>query len=79
MTTFETATYTLPSIFASALINGDYSGLSEYERAALQSFLADNDLGCCLSCGESEFFMRGHDMADLIPYACDCLEFTFPV
>lgn len=73
----KTETYTLPAHWASALINGDYSGLTDEECADIDAFISNNPhLGCCLSCSDYPKFRRFYDWDGL---ACDCLEYVFPV
>lgn len=70
-------TYTLPIFWASALINGDFSGLEPGEIAILQHWLSSHpELGGCLSCTQEAEFRKHHDAPSVL--ACDCLDFTFP-
>jgi hypothetical protein len=81
----ETTTYTLPAYWASALFNGDLSGLEESEEEALMSLIAgeqlpdpigivgDDDEG-----GPESFFCTHHDARPYGVLACDCLEYIFP-
>jgi len=68
--------YTLPAFWASALINADYSGLSDEEEKALNAWLDAEKPGYCVGCSESEEFCWRHDASDFA-LACDCLIFTF--
>ena len=54
---FETTTERLPSHWASALINDDWSGYSEQECETLQSFIANelNGLDCIGVADDAEF------------------------
>ena len=71
-------TYTLPAFWASALVNGDLSGLEPGEEAILQRWLASHpELGGCLSCTDEPEFRKHHDASEVL--ACDCLDFSFPV
>lgn len=71
-------TYTLPAFWASALVNGDFSGLEPGDEKILDAwFDARPELGGCLSCSEEPEFRKHHDAPDVL--ACDCLEFSFPV
>ena len=64
----------LPGHWASLLINGDASGLSDDEEAEVAGFLADNPhLGGCLDCSESS------ELLDVEGLLTECLEFTFSV
>jgi len=81
----ETTTYTLPAYWASALFNGDLSGLEESDEESLMRFIVgelmpdpigivgDND-----EYGPESFFCTYHDARPYGVLACDCLEFIFP-
>jgi len=68
--------YTLPAFWASALINGDYTGLSDEDEKALTAWLEAEKPGWCVTCSDEEFFTRYHD-ASYFVLACNCLTFTF--
>lgn len=74
MAKIKTVTLQLPSHWASALVNGDFSGLSDVEEKELNDFLSENPhLGSCLDCS---------DVSELALYEgllCDVLTYTFPV
>lgn len=74
------ATYTLPAYWASALINGDYSGTSEQDTADIDKFIEGNiKPGCrfdCIGCGDEQYFKWGNDATNL---GGDVLEYTFDV
>jgi len=70
------AEYTLPAFWASALINGDYTGLSNDDEKALTAWLEAENPGVCVTCSDSEEFCWRHDASDFA-LACDCLIFTF--
>lgn len=74
MAKIKTVTLQLPSHWASALVNGDFSGLSDVEKKELNGFLSENPhLGSCLDCS---------DVSELARYEgllCDVLTYTFPV
>ena len=72
----KTTTYTLPAHWACALINGDESGMSEEESAALDRWIKDTRPGYCLGCSDEPEFCTNHD-ADEYALAGDCLTFTF--
>ena len=74
----------LPDFWASALINGDYSGLTQEEEWALKRFIeywqedlfissADipSDENACIE----SHFMTYHDAKDFGVLACDCWEY----
>lgn len=73
---------TLPAFWASALINGDYSGLEPQDIEALDNFSADmvrdHGLFSPLTCSEEEFFTWHHDARPDV-LACTCLEYSFDV
>lgn len=69
-------TYTLPAFWASALINGDSSGLSDDEDQALAQWLDDVKPGYCVGCEDSPEFTRWHDAREYSS-AGDCLTFIF--
>ena len=73
MNQFET--YTLPEYWASALINGDESGLSDSESKELNQWLDDTKPGYCVSVDGESFFTQYHDAPGVL--ACNCLKFTF--
>lgn len=65
--------YTLPAFYASALINSDYTGLTDCELWLLKGFCADK--GACVGCSDDQFFTKHHEFKIL--GAGDCLEFYF--
>lgn len=75
----ETLTYRLPAHWASALINGDTSGLEPDDEAQLDAFMAGEELSSPIDVGEEEFFCTYHDAKGYGILACDCLDYTFPV
>ena len=72
----KTTIYTLPAYWASALINGDFSGLEDSEEKEINDFIAGENLGSCLDCTTDPEFKRTNDAGTL---AGDCLDFTFQV
>lgn len=77
MIRMDTITFTLPAHWASALVNGDYTGLSDEDEDAIQNWLdTEPDIvGDCLTVSDEPFFARVYDAEGL---ACDCLTYTFP-
>jgi hypothetical protein len=73
----ETIEFTLPAHWASALVNGDFSGLSDGDAMTVRYWLdTEPDIGGdCLSVSDEPEFVRYYDAPGL---ACDCLTFTFP-
>lgn len=77
----ETIDYTLPVHWASALINGDDSGLDDDEQDALDEFVNDmvQQHGKCYCIGvkEDTNFVKYHDAEIYGILACDCATFVF--
>lgn len=72
----KTEEYTLPSYWASALVNADTSGLTDKEESELNQWLEDVKPGYCIGCSEEPFFTWRNDANNL---GADCLIFTFQV
>lgn len=77
-------TYTLPSHWAGALINGDASGLDDSEIRQLETVERGESLGFCIGVvgadadnGPEPNFCRYHDAHFYGVLACDCLDFIF--
>jgi hypothetical protein len=68
--------FVLPSYWASYLINGDHSGLSDDEKQAVDNFLGREDMRSlsCVSCGEESYFANSNDAGTL---AGDVMEYSF--
>ncbi|WP_291599162.1 hypothetical protein [Bacteroides sp.] len=67
-------TYKLPTHWASALINGDYSGLEDVEEKEINDFL-EKVKGCAIDVDvESISFERFNDAGTL---ACECYNYQF--
>ena len=72
----KTVEYTLPAYWASALINGDYSGCTDEEEKEINAFLDGHpELGGALDCSEAEF-SHYNDWDSL---GGDVCTFVFPV
>ena len=75
--------FELPAFWASALINGDTSGLSDSEEQALDAFaefmLAEYGSCWALDCSDEPSFTRWHAAARFGVLACDVLTFSFDV
>jgi hypothetical protein len=56
-----TVEMTLPSYWASYLINADSSALSENEVTVIEMFREDQELGWCLGVSEDSWFSYGND------------------
>jgi len=66
--------YVLPAHWASALINGDDSGMRESEIAEMDAWLQAKKPGLCVGCSDEEFFCCGNDANNL---GANCLTFYF--
>ena len=86
--TIQTYSLHLPDFWASALINGDYSGLEDQEEKELNDFIEhwQDDLILVSANIESDenayfesHFMKYHDATNLGVLACDCCEYTFEI
>ncbi len=73
-------TYTLPAYWASALINGDYSGLEYDDIKAIEDFEVSNrkedHYFACLMCEGEPYFKWSNDATNL---GGDVLEYSFDV
>lgn len=56
MNNLEPVTYTLPAYWASYLINGDASGISDNDRNQCDAFLAREGLPGPVSCSDESWF-----------------------
>ena len=74
----KTATYKLPAQWASALINGDWSGLKEREEEQLTAVIAGEGLPDPLDVSDEPEFLKYHDAQPYGVLACDCSTFVFP-
>ena len=86
--TIQTYKLHLPNFWASALINSDYSGLTQQEESELNRFIEywQDDLILVSANIESDenayfesHFMKYHDASNLGVLACDCCEYTFEI
>ena len=81
MPKFETVEYILPVSWASALINGDVSGLEPDELELIEWFCLDviaEHGNAHFSCGDlddEKSFCKNHDVWYLMPLAADCAPF----
>jgi hypothetical protein len=69
----EPDVYILPSCYASALINNDFSGLSDEDEKELDEWFKQVKPGLCVGCSSESYFTHGHDMnrnqgADVLEY-----------
>jgi hypothetical protein len=76
-------TFQLPDFWASALINGDTSGLSNEDEQALEAFTNSmiKDYGSCraIDCTDEPHFSKFHEATRFGVLACDVLNFSFDV
>lgn len=73
----KTIDFTLPSYWASALANGDFSGLEPGDAADVRYWLdTEPDIaGDCLNVSDEEYFVNFNDAGGP---AGNCLTYTFP-
>ena len=63
-----------PAHWASALVNGDYSGLTDQDKQELRNFLERENLsaGSCVSCSERSFLGKFDGLlTELLEYTFD--------
>jgi hypothetical protein len=75
MADFDVIEYTLPAHWASALINGDFSGMNADEIASYDSFMAVNGDPHFVDCDDEPHHTRWHDATDHALRA-ECLTYT---
>ena len=77
---YETIDYTLPAYWASALINGDYSGMADSELETIEWFCLDviaEHGNAFFSTNDGEpSFITYHDAKYLGVLAADCLTYS---
>lgn len=73
----EESTYLLPAHWAPALVNDDWTGLSEQDEEQLNRLLVGEELPMAASCSEESQFTRHHDARPYGVLSCECLTFTF--
>jgi hypothetical protein len=77
----KTEVFTLPAFWACAIVNGDLSGMDEFEIDGLDLWLQhanEQGYGFCVDVSQESFFCKQHDASGYV-LACDCLDFTFEV
>lgn len=72
----KTLYLTAPSAWAPYLINGDVSGLDQYELEACDDWLLSLGVSDPVSC-EDAGFRHTHDASDFAPLSTDCQEYAF--
>jgi hypothetical protein len=74
----QTEIYTAPSHWASYLINGDASGLTNEDHKACDAWLDSLEIVYGpVDCSSESYFTSWHDAWAQCPYAGDVLEYTF--
>lgn len=69
-------TLRLPAWWASALVNSDFSGITDaHENDTIH--LAVTLFGCCVGCSDEAGFQSYHDASANNILAGDCLSYTF--
>jgi len=70
----EPVMYTLPTYWASYLINGDHSGLAEGEKETIDKWVTDNDCPHLVSTHSGYWFSHTNDATniggDVCEYTC---------
>jgi hypothetical protein len=69
-----TEKYTLPVYWASALVNGDTSGMSDADEKEMNDWLSEVKPGNCVGVSEDSWFAHNNDATRL---GGDVAEFTF--
>lgn len=62
---------TLPAYYASYLINGDASGLTDAKQIAIDKFILESDVGGCVGCSDDSWFAWSNDLGNLGGYVCE--------
>ena len=80
----KTVDFILPSYYASALVNGDYSGLSDEEMAILTNFVHDNMFkygmfDCVEADVENVYFSSHNELTGMRHLGSDVCKYTFIV
>lgn len=72
-------TYKLPVYWTCYLINGDATGLTDDETAAIDAWCDETGVGPCVDCADDDVdFCHRHDASDYA-LACGCCRYTFEV
>lgn len=75
----KTVTYTLPTYWASSLVNDDPTGLTDEDERSIEDFFADNPNLHCVDISEDYEFARWHDATPYGVPACEVSQYTFQV
>ena len=70
-------TYTLPSHWASYLVNSDPTGLEDDEQETVDRFVDCERLGHCVDVSEETAFVHYHDARLYGVLPGDCADYTF--
>lgn len=76
MTKLQVIERLAPSAWASALINGDYSGTSPDDELHMEAWLKRENLPAPVACDDAGFIWR-HDAFAECPLGADCQRYTF--
>ena len=71
----ETTTLTLPAHWASALVNADYTGMSNHEIVEVETWQNSNTHNSPVDVSREPEFVAYHDAVNVLP--AECLEYTF--
>ena len=71
----ETTTLTLPAHWASALVNADFSGMSNREIVEVENWQDNNTHNSPVDVSRESGFVAYHDAVNVLP--AECLEYTF--
>lgn len=74
MNKIKVTTYTLPAYWATALINGDFSGTSQEDIDAMDKFLTEEQPGSCVGCSAENWFAHTNDATNV---GCEVAKYTF--
>jgi hypothetical protein len=72
----KTETFTLPAYWASALINGDRSGMSDEDEQEMDAWLAQSETKGCIGCSDEQWFAWRNDANTM---GGDVMDYTFAV
>lgn len=77
----KTVEYLLPAHWASALVNNDFSGLTDEDikqlHTAMKHLGLGQTFGAAISCNDEPSFRKCHNALGVLP--CGCLLYTFPL
>lgn len=80
---FKAIEVALPKIFSCALINDDYTGLTDEDITTLDEFIdvrgSEYDMFYCIGQIGCAGFTSQHALYSNLPVSCDCGYFTFQI